>query len=326
MIPAALRAQAGAKPLRRHASSWLSMIRRSQGGIQPGKTRPALPVPEHIVRPPYAETGDPGAAMPAAVVLSEEQTEAMVHATALARDVLDLAGTLVMPGVQTCDLDDQLHKAIIARNGYPSPLNYRGFPRSNCISVNEIVCHGIPDDRPLEDGDVVSIDVSCFLNGVHGDTCRTFYVGEPDDETRHLVRTTKRALDAAIAICGPGVPVSEIGEVIERVANKAGLGTVREFVGHGIGPTFHTRPQVFHFAGSRSTEVLQAGTCFTIEPMLTAGSPKVTLWRDGWTVATADRKRSAQFEHTLHVTESGVEVLTAYDREFEEDAGANRLA
>jgi len=260
--------------------------------------------------------------MPDITELTDEQVLAMRQASAVAKDVLHLAGSLVRPGTTTLEIDDALHAATVEAGAYPSPLNYRGFPRSTCTSVNEVVCHGIPDDRPLEDGDIISIDVSVFYNGVHGDTCRTFFCGKPDDATRELVTTTKHALDAAIAECGPGVPVAHIGDVIEQVASRGGFGTVHDFVGHGIGPVFHTRPQVYHFAGSGSSEVLKEGTCFTIEPMLTAASPKVTLWRDGWTVVTADGGRSAQFEHTLLVTPSGVDVLTAYPGEHEPDVGA----
>jgi methionyl aminopeptidase len=253
--------------------------------------------------------------MPQVEELSPEQISAMRESNALAAKVLALAGAAVKPGVTTLELDDLAHEAIVAAGAYPSPLNYRGFTRSTCTSVNEIVCHGIPDDRPLEDGDLISIDVSVYLNGVHGDTCRTFFCGKADEQSELLVQATKDALQAGIDVCGPGVPVSAIGDAIGAVAAHHGLGTVEEFVGHGIGSTFHTRPQVFHFSDSQSKELLAKDTCFTIEPMLTLGKPKVTLWRDGWTVATSDRSRSAQFEHTLLVTDTGVETLTTYPDE-----------
>jgi methionyl aminopeptidase len=304
--------------------SWIpfQLGKRTQT-VFPGTTAPAQAVPEHIVRPPYAKSGNPGAFMPPPTVLTIDQIAAMRRAGALASDVLNRAGKLVVPGATTLSIDDAIHDMIVEAGAYPSPLNYRGFPRSSCTSVNEVVCHGIPDDRQLQNGEIISIDVSVYLDGVHGDTCRTFYCGQVSEAAKHLVRSTKKALDAAIKVCRPKAPVSMIGDVIGRHAKAEGLSTVREFVGHGIGTVFHSLPQVFHFAHSGSQEVLQRDTCFTIEPMFVTGAPRLTAWEDGWTVATLDGGLAAQFEHTLLVTDKGVEVLTPFPNEFDEDVGAD---
>ncbi len=234
----------------------------------------------------------------------------MRRAGAAAAEVLMIAGRHVAPGITTDAIDAIVHAEVLERGAYPSPLGYRNFPKSVCTSVNEVICHGIPDSRPLAAGDIVNIDVTVYLDGVHGDTSAMFGVGEVDDESRRLVRGTLRALEAAIEAVAPGVPVSAIGKAIEGVARPGRLGVVREFVGHGVGPDFHGNLQIPHYHDPRNSTPLAEGMTFTIEPMLTLGSPQVELWNDGWTAVTADRSRSAQFEHTLVVNSGGAEILT----------------
>jgi methionyl aminopeptidase len=245
-----------------------------------------------------------------APVRSATEIEAMRRAGAAAAEVLIIAGDHVAPGVKTDSIDELVHAEVLDRGAYPSPLGYRSFPKSVCTSVNEVICHGIPDSRPLAAGDIVNIDVTVYLDGVHGDTSAMFCVGEPDAGSLRLVRETRRSLDAAIAVVAPGVPVSAIGRAIEEVARPGRLGVVREFVGHGVGTDFHGNLQIPHYHDPRNSLPLAEGMTFTIEPMLTLGSPQVELWSDGWTAVTADRSRSAQFEHTLVVTAGGVEILT----------------
>lgn len=241
---------------------------------------------------------------------SPGEIEAMRRAGAAAAEVLLIAGRQVAPGVTTDAIDEVVHGEVLARRAYPSPLGYRTFPKSVCTSVNEVICHGIPDSRPLGSGDIVNIDVTVYLDGVHGDTSAMFYVGDVGAESRRLVEGTLRALQEAIGVVGPGVPVSEIGRAIEGVARPERLGVVREFVGHGVGTDFHGDLQIPHYHDPRNATPLAEGMTFTIEPMLTLGSAQVELWSDGWTAVTADRSRTAQFEHTLLVTAEGVEILT----------------
>lgn len=231
----------------------------------------------------------------------------------LAAEVLDYAAELIKPGVTTDEIDEKLHKMITNRGAYPSPLNYGGFPKSVCTSVNEVICHGIPDDRKLLKGDIVNVDVTVFLDGHHGDTSRMFFVGGESavsPEARALCAATKEALDAAIAIVAPGVPYRAIGDAISDVADKYGYGVVRDFIGHGVGKVFHAAPQVLHYR-NREPGTMQLGSTFTIEPMLTESKNlRVKYWKDGWTATTVDGSWSAQYEHTLLVVEGGVEVLT----------------
>ncbi len=243
-------------------------------------------------------------------VRTPTEIAAMRRAGAAAAEVLMIAGDHVAPGVTTDAIDDLVHAEILRRGAYPSPLGYRTFPKSVCMSVNEVICHGIPDSRPLAAGDIVNIDVTVYLDGVHGDTSAMFYVGDVDAESRRLVQATRRSLDAAIAVVAPGTTVSAIGTAIEAVARRGRLGVVREFVGHGVGTDFHGNLQIPHYHDARNARPLAEGMTFTIEPMLTLGSPQVEMWSDGWTAVTADRSRSAQFEHTLVVTADGVEILT----------------
>ena len=241
----------------------------------------------------------------------------MRTACRVAADVLDFAGTLVVAGTSTDEIDAAVHAFTVARNAYPSPLNYAGFPKSVCTSINEVVCHGIPDrESVLRSGDIVKLDVSCFVGGVHGDTCRTWIVPGTDAETvapaQRLVTATRRALNAAIAVCRPGAPYSTVGDAIDTSIAGSGFSSVRAFTGHGIGTVFHTRPLVYHYASNGATETMAVGHTFTIEPMICEGTSDVRMWSDGWTVVTADGGRCAQFEHTLLVVPDGVEVLTRY--------------
>ena len=239
-----------------------------------------------------------------------DEVERMRRAGAAAAEILVEAGRAVQPGVTTDRIDALVHEATIVRGGYPSPLNYRGYPKSVCTSVNEVICHGIPDSRPLSDGDIVNIDVTIFLDGVHGDTSVTVLVGDVDDHSRRLVAETRIAMDLGIDTVRPAQPLHAIGRTIERHAQRHGLGVVREFIGHGIGTEFHSGLQVKHYFDPRDDTLLVAGMTFTIEPMLTLGDPSCALWDDAWTAVTLDGRRTAQFEHTLLVTEDGVERLT----------------
>ena len=282
---------------------------KSLPSVLPGLIGPRRPVPREIPRPPYALTGDPGRTRPNPV-RTPEVIERMRVAGRAAADILVHAGNHLEPGLTTDKLDAIVHDKTIAFGGYPSPLNYRGFPKSVCTSVNEIICHGIPDSRPLAHGDIVNVDVTIFLDGVHGDTSATFAIGDIDEYSKVLVRETRNALYRAIEVVKPGVPVYEIGRAIVNHAHKHNLGVVREFIGHGIGEEFHGVLQIPHYYDGRARTVLEEGMTFTIEPMLTLGDPSLGVWDDDWTAATLDGRRSAQFEHMLVVTADGCEILS----------------
>jgi methionyl aminopeptidase len=265
-------------------------------------------VPPDIARPSYAVTGRPRTSPRIADPV--ERLARIRRACRAAAEVLAEGGRAVRPGVTTDEIDALVHDAYIARGGYPSTLNYHGFPKSLCTSVNEVILHGIPDSRPLEDGDIVNLDVTIYLQGVHGDCSATFLVGQVDEAGRRLVRATRECLEVGIAAVKPGRPLSEVGRAIERCATGYGYGVVRAFCGHGIGEDFHMEPQVLHYHDPRVRTVMQEGMVFTIEPMLTMGRPDHVVWPDGWTAVTVDGQRAAQFEHTVLVTERGAEVLT----------------
>ncbi len=269
-------------------------------------------VPEHIATPWYAVSGGEPAGSDEPLVKSPEVIERMRRAGRLAASVLESVGAAVAPSVTTDALDDLAHSLIVSAGAYPSPLNYHGYPKSICTSVNEVICHGIPDDRPLEDGDIVNIDVTVFMDGVHGDTDAMFLVGSVDAGSRRLVEVTRSCLEAGIEAVRPGRPVSDIGRAIEGAAGP-GFGVVRSFVGHAIGEQFHGGLQIPHYYEPSASTVMQPGMTFTIEPMITAGDWRHVLWDDGWTAVTRDGSRAAQFEHTLVVTDDGAEVLTLCD-------------
>jgi len=221
------------------------------------------------------------------------------------------AGRAVRVGVTTDEIDALVHAETTKRGAYPSPLNYNGFPKSCCTSVNEVVCHGFPNAYVLRDGDIINIDVTCFYGGFHGDCSETFLVGNVDARGRELVKTTYECLNAGIAVCKPGVPFHNIGGVIEDVAQAAGFTTTPNFCGHGVHRVFHDNPTVLHYRNVSPNGVMKPGITFTIEPMINEGTAKNVMWPDDWTATTKDGKRSAQFEHTLLITEGGVERLTA---------------
>ena len=277
--------------------------------ITPGLLSPMRTVPARIKRPDYALTGQPSDRGSRNVRTAEEIPKMRV-ACQLAAEVLIEVGAAVAPGVTTDELDRIGHEAAIARESYPSPLNYRGFPKSLCTSVNEVICHGIPDSTKLKEGDIVNVDVTVFHDGVHGDTNCTFIVGETDPASRELIDVTWRATYAGISAVAPGGRIYDIGKAIENSVDLARFGVVREFIGHGIGDQFHTALQIPHYYDRRASTVIEPGMTFTVEPMITIGPADLWVWDDDWTAATESYQRSAQFEHTLLVTETGVEILT----------------
>ncbi|KAF2984380.1 hypothetical protein EK904_000768 [Melospiza melodia maxima] len=290
---------------------------------------PTRPVPSYIQRPDYAdhplgcgekvctsialgmsESEQALKGTSQIKILSSEDIEGMRVVCRLAREVLDVAAMMVKPGVTTEEIDHAVHLACIARNCYPSPLNYYNFPKSCCTSVNEVICHGIPDRRPLQEGDIVNVDITVYRNGYHGDLNETFYVGEVDEGARRLVQTTYECLMQAIDAVKPGVRYRELGNIIQKHAQANGFSVVRSYCGHGIHKLFHTAPNVPHYAKNKAVGVMKPGHVFTIEPMICEGGWQDETWPDGWTAVTRDGKRSAQFEHTLLVTDTGCEILT----------------
>jgi methionyl aminopeptidase len=282
----------------------------TEGRIQPGIISPMRYVPDSIVKPPYAETG----VVPRyneSRIKEPDVIERMRVAGAAAKEILRRAGEMVQPGITTDAIDIFVHDLCIEMGGYPSPLNYHSYPKSVCTSVNEVICHGIPDSRVLEDGDVINLDVTIYLNGVHGDTNATFAVGNISEQDQHLMAVTEECMWHGIEVVKPGVMINEIGRAIEVHAKKHKYGVVRAFIGHGIGENFHTDIQVLHYYDPRNTMILREGMTFTIEPMITAsGESRHKMWDDDWTAVTADGSRTAQYEHTMVVTKDGVEVLT----------------
>jgi methionyl aminopeptidase len=277
--------------------------------VKPGRVSPMRPVPDSIPKPDYWQTGQPSRGTGRTIRTAEEIVRMRKAGVAAAR-ILRLAGAFVKPGITTDDIDAYVHELTIKEGGYPSPLNYRGFPKSVCTSVNEVICHGIPDDRKLLDGDIVNLDVTIFLEGVHGDCNATFFVGNVDEESKQLVRVTHECLMKGIEAVKPGRPISDIGRNIEQHADKYGYGVVRAYCGHGISETFHAPLQIPHYFDARSTTKMEVGMTFTIEPMIALGTWEESTWDDDWTAVTKDLKRTAQFEHTVLVTETGCEILT----------------
>ncbi|MCK8609416.1 type I methionyl aminopeptidase [Agromyces sp. C10] len=285
------------------------MPKDPDGHLIPGRLSPARAVPASIPRPEYvgrpAPTPNTGGDR-----YSPDEIERIRAAGRVAAGAIEAAAAVIRPGVTTDELDRVAHEYVVAHGAYPSTLGYRGYPKSSCTSVNEVICHGIPDDTVLQDGDLVNIDVTAYLDGYHGDLNHTFVVGEAGDETRLLVERTREALARGIRAVAPGRQVNVIGRAIESYARRFGYGVVRDYTGHGVGRAFHTGLVIPHFDDPDATTVIEPGMVFTIEPMLTLGTIEWDLWDDDWTVVTRDRSLTAQFEHTLVVTERGAEILT----------------
>ncbi|XP_043715982.1 methionine aminopeptidase 1B, chloroplastic isoform X1 [Telopea speciosissima] len=279
--------------------------------LRRGKVSARLPVPDHIPKPPYLSS----------TLLPELSSEPQIHdsegiarmkaACELAARVLDYAGTLVRPSATTDEIDKAVHKMIIDAGAYPSPLGYGGFPKSVCTSVNECMCHGIPDSRQLQKGDIINIDVTVFLNGYHGDTSKTFLCGDVCDATKRLVKVTEECMERAIAVCKDGASFKKIGKRISEHAEKFGFGVVDRFVGHGVGTVFHSEPIILHYRNDKPGCMVE-GQTFTIEPILTMGSIECKTWDDNWTTLTVNGSPAAQFEHTILITRTGAEILTKY--------------
>ncbi|MFE3448203.1 type I methionyl aminopeptidase [Nonomuraea sp. NPDC059194] len=276
--------------------------------LQPGRISPMRKVPAHIQRPEYVGRKQPKTGE--ADVKTPELIERMRVAGRIAAQALEEVGKHIAPGVTTDELDRIGHEFLLDHNAYPSTLGYRGYPKSLCTSINEVICHGIPDDTVLRDGDIVNIDITAFIGGVHGDTDATYLVGEVDEESRLLVERTREAMMRAIKAVAPGRQLNVVGRVIEAYAKRFGYGVVRDFTGHGIGTTFHSGLMVPHYDDPSLQVELVPGMTFTIEPMLTLGTIDYEIWPDKWTAVTKDRKRTAQFEHTILVTDTGSEILT----------------
>jgi methionyl aminopeptidase len=280
--------------------------------LKPGRVTEMRKVYDDILKPHYADTGrlPPYDDRRYQYARTEEDVRGMREAGLLAAQVLDYAESLCEPGVTTEFIDERVHMVIIDAGAYPSPLNYGQFPKSVCTSLNECICHGIPTpDEQLIDGDIINVDVTVYLNGYHGDTSRTIRVGKVTDEVEKLCKVTEDALEAAIKIVRPGVPIRKIGATIHEIADKHKFGVVDKFVGHGVGKEFHSGPTIRHHRNNDFGDI-ELGMTFTIEPMLTIGSTRDVMWKDGWTSCTADGKWTAQCEHTLLVTETGCEILT----------------
>lgn len=280
------------------------------GTLVPGSLTPRRQVPAHIDKPNYVGLAEPPQYQ-GPDAFDAETVAKIRRAGRLAADCMVATGQLITPGVTTDELDAFAHEYLLQRGAYPSCLLYRGFPKSICTSINEVICHGIPDSTVLQDGDLVNLDITAFLDGVHGDHNVTFLVGDVDEESRLLVERTHEAMMRGIRAVKPGRPINVIGRAIESYARRFNYGVVREFIGHGVGPAFHTGLVIPHYdAAPDYAQLMEPGMVFTIEPMLTLGTAQWDMWEDGWTAVTRDRMRTAQFEHTLVVTEDGSEILT----------------
>ncbi|CBN77637.1 conserved unknown protein [Ectocarpus siliculosus] len=293
------------------------------GDLRPAALSATRVVPPHIRRPDYAdhpegrsmceEGSKRGGGSNAIPVYTASQIRGIREACRIGREVLDAAGRAVRVGATTDEIDRVTHEATVERNAYPSPLNYYNFPKSVCTSVNESICHGIPDMRELKDGDIVNVDVTAYFGGFHGDLNETFMVGKVDEESAGLVETAYRCLSAAVDMVQPGAMYRDLGARIGKIARENGCQVVKTYCGHGIGELFHTVPTVPHYPKNKAKGVMKPGHIFTIEPMINVGTWQDRTWPDNWTSVTADGQRSAQFEHTLLVTDQGCDILTARD-------------
>ena len=286
------------------------MPRDAAGVLIPGVLSPQRAVPTSIVRPPYVGKATPPAHV-GGDIYDADSIEKIRRAGRISSQALDLIGTLLKPGMTTDEIDRIGHEFVLGHGAYPSTLGYRGYPKSLCTSLNEVICHGIPDDTVLQEGDLVNVDITSYLDGVHGDTNRTFIVGEGTQEVRDLVERTEEALRRGIKAVAPGREVNVIGRTIESYAKRFGYGVVRDFTGHGVGTSFHSGLIIPHYdSAPLYNDVMEVGMVFTIEPMLTLGTHEWDIWADDWTVTTKDKSWTAQFEHTLVVTETGADILT----------------
>ena len=276
--------------------------------LRPGRLSPTRQVPGQIERPEYVGRRYPKIGEPD--VKDAATIEAMRVAGRIAAQALAEVGRNVAAGITTDELDRIGHEFLCDHGAYPSTLGYRGYPKSLCASLNEVICHGIPDDTVIEEGDIVNIDITAFIGGVHGDTNATFPAGQVDEDSALLIDRTREATMRGVKAVAPGRALNVIGRVIESYARRFGYGVVRDFTGHGIGTTFHSGLIVPHFDDPDADMVMEPGMTFTIEPMLTLGAIEYDMWPDGWTAVTKDRKRTAQFEHTVLVTADGHEILT----------------
>ncbi len=277
------------------------------------KDTPIRKVPQGIERPGYVWKDTVQEAQGEPFVQTPEIIEAMREASRIAANALQEAGKAVAPGVTTDEIDRVAHEYMCDHGAYPSTLGYLGFPKSCCVSLNEIVCHGIPDTTVIEDGDIVNIDVTAFKNGVHGDTNATFLAGNVTEEHKLLVERTKEAMMRGIKAAKPGREINVIGRVIESYAHRFGYNVVTDFTGHGVGPTFHNGLVVLHYDSMTYRDILEPGMTLTIEPMINLGSLDYEIWDNGWTVQNTDGKFTAQFEHTIVITDDGNEILTLPD-------------
>lgn len=277
--------------------------------LAPGVQTPERPVPAHIPRPEYAWRATPRRSTEPDVQ-TPDIIAAMRVASRVAAQALAAGGAAVAPGVTTDEVDRVVHEFLVEHDAYPSTLGYKMFPKSCCTSLNEVICHGIPDSTVIAEGDIVNIDVTAFIGGVHGDTNATFLAGDVDEESRLLVERTREATLRAVRAVRPGRELNVVGRVIESYARRFGYGVVRDFTGHGIGASFHSGLVVLHYDQPDVHIVLEPGMTFTIEPMITLGTVDYDIWPDHWTVVTQDGRRTAQFEHTVLVTDDGAEILT----------------
>ena len=292
------------------------MVRmNTRGKLTPGKPTPIRTVPDSIERPEYAWKDEVQENVGEPVIQTAETIEKMREASRIAANALEAAGAAVAPGVTTDEIDRIAHEYMLDHGAYPSTLGYRGFEKSCCTSLNEIVCHGIPDTTVIKDGDICNIDVTAYKNGVHGDTNATFLAGDVSEEHRLLVERTKEATMRGIRAAKPGRQINVIGRVIESYAKRFGYNVVTDFTGHGVGTTFHNGLVVLHYDSDAYTDILEPGMTLTVEPMINIGSLDYDIWDDGWTVQNRDGEYTAQFEHTILITADGNEILTIPDSE-----------
>jgi methionyl aminopeptidase len=286
------------------------MPRDFSGHLRAGRISSARVVPSSIPRPEYVGKAGPRE-YAGTNTYDSAQVELIRESGRIAARAVEAVGLAIRPGITTDQLDAIGHAYMIEHDAYPSTLGYRGYPKSVCTSINEVICHGIPDDTVLEDGDIINIDITAFKNGVHGDLSKTFLVGTASREATDLVERTREAMNRGIKAVAPGREINVIGRAIESYAKRFNYGVVRDFTGHGVGSAFHSGLVIPHYdAAPGFSDTMEVGMVFTIEPMLTLGTYQWDTWSDAWTVTTRDKSLTAQFEHTLVVTERGADILT----------------